>query len=422
MRLSARFIALPILAAALGATPLAAQNQPDSLAERLRRAEEDISQLRTRLEQQAQPTVRSRSLRTVELYGLLVANGYYNDARTNNSDIPAYAEIPTAADTASGLPTSNVGGIARQTRLGFTVSEAQALGALVTGRIETDFVGGQQPSAAGRTSPLLRLRIASVRLDWAHFGLLLGQDWTLLSPQNPTSYAAMGVPMFGYSGNLWFRAPQVRLTAETSWKAHLGIQAAALAPMQPLAQGVVATQPDSAERSGRPTAEGRTYLAWGSGEAAGEIGVAGHLGWLATGGDSLLQSEAVSLDGRIAISSHLVISGEAFSGRALGAFAGGVAQNLGRGGVPVRAEGGWVQVDVRPGSGWQFGGGYGIDDPKDADVLASGRFRNATYSGHLFWRSPSGLVIGAEYKRITTDYASGAYLANHINVYTALAF
>jgi hypothetical protein len=417
-----RPITLAILAAALCTAPLAAQAPADSLAERLRRAEEAIAQLRARLEQQAQPAVRSRSRGTLEVYGLIVANGFYNSAKTNNSDIPAYADVPTTADTASHLPMSNVGATVRQSRLGFQVSGVRSLGALVTGHFQFDFMGGQQPSAAGRTSPLMRIRIASVRLDWAHVGILIGQDWILLATQTPASYAGMGVPLFAYSGNLWSRSPQVRFTAETSWKAHLGIQAAVLAPMQPLAQGALSTQPDSAERSGRPTVEGRAYLAWGSGDLASEVGVAGHAGWLATGGDSLLQSKVVALDGRVALGPHLVISGEAFSGQALGGFSGGVAQNLGLGGVPVRAMGGWVQVDIRPRSGWQVGGGYGIDDPKDEDLLTSGRGRNKTYAAHLIWRPGGGLVLGAEYKRMETLYRAGTLAANHINADTAMSF
>jgi hypothetical protein len=401
---------------------LAAQEPPDSLTARVRRAEEAIEQLQARLAEQTQAAVRSRSRGTLEVYGLIVANGFYNSAKTNNSDIPAYADTLTTAESASRLPMSNVGATVRQSRLGLQVSAVRALGAQVSGHFQFDFVGGQQPSAAGRTSPLMRVRIASIRMDWAHVGLLIGQDWTLLAPQTPTSYAAMGVPLFGYSGNLWFRAPQVRLTAETSWKAHLGIQAAVLAPMQPLAQGAVSTQPDSAERSGRPTVEGRAYLAWGTGDLASEIGVAGHAGWLATGGDSLLQSEAVSLDGRVALGAHLVISGEAFSGQALGAFAGGVAQNLGLGGVPVRAQGGWVQVDIRPRSGWQVGGGYGIDDPNDEDLLLSGRGRNVTYAAHLIWRPGGGLMLGTEWRRTETTYARGTLAVNHINSYAGLSF
>jgi hypothetical protein len=414
-------LALALTALVMSTASLGAQQPQDSLAERVRRAEEAIQQLRAQLERQAPPPVRTRSRHALELYGLILANGFYNSAKANNSDIPLYADTATADDPL-GLPTSNVGAAVRQTRLGLTVSEVRALGATVTGALEVDFFGGQLPSAAGRTSPLLRLRIATVRLDWAHVRLLAGQDWTLLAPQNALSFAALGAPQFASSGNLWARAPQARLTAETEGRTHLGVQGAVLAPMQPRAQGFLATQPDSAERSGRPSAEGRVYLAWGNGETTSEIGVAGHWGWLATATDTLLASRAIAADARIALGRHLVLSGEAYSGRGLGAFGGAVGQNLGVGGVPVRALGGWVQADVRPGPGWQFGGGYGIDDPNDDDLGLNGRGRNVTYATHLIWRPAGGLLFGTEFRRIETTYARGTLAVNHVNAYVGLAF
>ena len=175
-------LALALTASVMSTASLGAQQPQDSLAERVRRAEEAIQQLRAQLERQAPPPVRTRSRHTLELYGLILANGFYNSAKANNSDIPLYADTATADDPL-GLPTSNVGAAVRQTRLGLTVSEVRALGATVTGALEVDFFGGQLPTAAGRTSALVRLRVATVRLDWARVGLLLGQDWTLLAPQ-----------------------------------------------------------------------------------------------------------------------------------------------------------------------------------------------------------------------------------------------
>ena len=400
---------------------LAAQEPPDSLAARVRRAEAAIERLQTQLAEQSQAAVRSRSRNRVELSGLILLNGFYNSGKTNNSDIPVYADTLAPAD-ATGLPTRNLGMAARQTRLGLTVSDVRALGAVVTGQVQVDFFGGQQPSSGGRTFPLLRLRVASVRADWAHIGLLVGQDALVVAPVSPVSFASFSTPLFASSGNLWFRTPQVRVTAETSWSAHLGIQAAALAPLQPLAQGALLTQPDSAERSGRPSFEGRLYLAWGGGETSSEIGVGGHVGWLATTGDSALQSRLVAADARLAIGPHLVIAGEAFTGQALGSLGGAVGQNLGQGHLPVRSRGGWLQVDVRPGAGWQFGGGYGVDDPNTADLPITGRGRNVTYAGHLIWRPDGGVMFGMEFRRIATTYAPGTLAVNHVNAYAGLAF
>ena len=426
MRAAARSLALAVLAAALGAASLPAQVPQDSVLARLRRAEEALEQLRAELGQQGEGAVRSRSRHTLEVTGQVLVNTFFNSAKTNNSDVPLYADTLTPGDI-PGLPTRNLGAAVRQTRLGLSLSDVRAIGAVVSGTVQVDFFGGQQPSTGGRTYPLPRLRVAAARLDWAHVGLLIGQDALVIAPVNPVSFASFATPLFASSGNLWFRAPQVRLTAETSWRAHLGVQAAALAPLQPAAQGALLTQPDSAERSGRPSVEGRLYLAWGDGETASEVGVGAHLGWLATSGDTLLQSHAYAADARIALGPHLAIAGEAFTGQALGALGGAVGQNLGRNHTPIRSRGGWAQLDIKPGAGWEFGGGYGIDDPNVADLplvlgVQSGRGRNVTIAGHLLCRPGGGLLFGVEFRRIETSYVAGTLSVNHINAYAGVAF
>lgn len=430
MRAAARSAALAILAASLGAGALPAQTAQDTLAARLRRAEEAIEQLRAELGRQDQSAMHARSRHTLEITGLVLVNAFYNSGKTNNSDVPLYADSLASSDS-SGLPLHNLGAAVRQTRLGLSLSDVRAIGAVVSATVQIDFYGGQQPSTGGRTNPLPRLRVASARIDWAHVGLLVGQDALVIAPVNPVSFASFATPLFASSGNLWFRAPQVRLTAETSWRAHLGVQAAALAPMQPVAQGALLTQPDSAERSGRPSLEGRIYLAWGDGETASEIGAGGHIGWLATTGDTLLQSHALAADARIAIGRHLVVAGEAFTGQALGALGGAVGQNLGVGHTPIRSRGGWAQLDIKPGAGWEFGGGYGMDDPNTNDLPRSGalwigRGRNVTYGGHLLWRPVGGLLFGVEFRRIQTTWqtvaAHGVATSDHVNAYAGLAF
>jgi hypothetical protein len=358
---------------------------------------------------------------TLTVTGQLLVNAFYNSGKTNNNDVPTYADTLTGAELA-GLPAHNLGTAVRQTRLGLTVSGTRALGASVTGNLQVDFFGGQQPGTGGRTYPLPRLRVASVRADWAHVSVLVGQDALVIAPVSPVSFASYATPLFAYSGNLWFRAPQVRVTAETVWHARFGVQAAALAPLQPAAQGVLLTQPDSAERSARPSLEGRLYAKWGRGDAVSEVGFGGHVGWLATTGDTLLRSQAVAADARIAIGPHLVLAGEAFSGEALGALGGAIGQNLGRLHVPVGTRGGWLQADVRPDATWEFGGGFGIDHPVAGDLAAGGRERNVTWAGHLLCHPGGGVLLGAEFRRIETAYASRTLAVTNLNTYAGLSF
>jgi hypothetical protein len=415
------------LAAILLAAPLAAQDPQDSaqavtdsLRERLDAAERAIERLRRQAAELDQAKVGSRSRNRVELSGTLLLNGFFSDARVNNSDNPTF--VVTPQDT-SGLPNGYGAASVRQTTLGLNVSGAQALGANLTGDLQIDFYGGQQPSAGGRTFPVPRIRTMSARLDWRHVGLIVGQESQIISPWNPGSLAMVGVPGFTNAGNLWFWVPQLRVTVETGARPRLGFQAAALSPMLGSPQGSFNTQPDSAEKSQRPFVQGRVYTGWGDGDTETQIGAGIHRGWIATTGDSLLTSEAFTADARIALGDKVVLVGEGFVGAALaGLGGGGIGQEFGINGIPVDSRGGWVQLLVRPTPAWELGGGWGMDDPDDADLPTTGRLKNRTVEGHVTLRPGGGFFVGGELRKITTTYQAGDLSAWHINVYSGIAF
>lgn len=363
-----------------------------------------------------QPAAQPR--RTVELTGFVLINGFYNSAGVNNSDVPQIA----AADT---IGVGSVGGTIRQTRLGVLVNEPGVLRGDFSGELDVDFFGGQQPSSGGRTFPLLRLRRALAMLTWTGTGssmqLLIGQEGPLVADRSPRSLASIGFPDFAGAGNLWLWIPQVRLTGEFGTTLRLGLQGAILAPGTGAPQPAFTTQPDSAERSGRPSLESRLRLAWGPPDDPSEIGIGGHIGWFlgndTLSGDSLLVSHAATADGRFKFG-MIELLGEAFVGQALaGLGGGGVGQNTGGGGAPVQTKGGWGQLNLRPNTEWMFGGGCGIDDPDDADVgaAAGGRLKNLVCEGHLEWRPRGPMVFGFEFRHFKTSYVAGDFTANHIN-------
>src|SRR5438034_535316 len=115
--------------------------------------------------------------RTLELTGLVLVNGFFTNARVNNSDVPQFAD--------SLAPASAVGGTIRQTRLGLLVTEPDVLRGSFSGEVDLDFFGGQQPSSGGRTFPLVRLRRAVGIVSWAHAQLLFGQESPLVAERSP---------------------------------------------------------------------------------------------------------------------------------------------------------------------------------------------------------------------------------------------
>jgi hypothetical protein len=350
--------------------------------------------------------------RTIEFAGQMLVNGFWNDARVNNSDVP---QIALADTNAAG----GGGGTLRQTRLRLFVTEPDVLHGQAAAELDVDFFGGQPP-AGGRTFPVLRLRRAIATVSWSHAELLFGQEGPLVAGREPRSLASVGFPDFASAGNLWLWIPQARVTFQTGYTVRLGLQGALLAPTANGPVGAFATQPDSAERTGRPFAQGRLRLGWGPADDPSEIAVGGHIGWLrgfdATTGDSLIQSSAITADARFKLD-EIEIIGEAFMGQALGVLGGGgIGQSIGLNGVPVRSKGGWGQLNLRLRRSVTVGGGCGLDDPDDADLVATGAQRNLVCAGMVDWHPTGPLVFGVELRRITTDYAAGQFTATHLNV------
>src|SRR5256885_8234185 len=205
--------------------------------------------------------------RTVELTGLVLMNGFFTNARVNNSDVPQFAD--------SLAPASAVGGTLRQTRLGVLVTDPDVLRGSFSGDVDLDFFGGQQPSTGGRTFPLVRLRRAVGIVSWPHAQLLFGQESPLVAERSPRSLASVGTPDFATAGNLWLWLPQFRATLEQGYTLRLAEQVAVLAPTSGTAQGLFNTQPDSAERSGRPYLQARVRLAPGPLDDSSEIAIRG---------------------------------------------------------------------------------------------------------------------------------------------------
>jgi len=364
------------------------------------------------------PAAAPTAKRTIELTGLVLVNGFFTNARVNNSDVPQFVD--------SLAPASAVGGTIRQTRLGLLVTEPDVLRGSFSGEVDVDFYGGQQPSSGGRTFPLLRLRRAVGIVSWDHAQVLFGQESPLVAERSPRSLASVGFPDFAGAGNLWLWLPQFRATLEQGYTLRLAEQVAVLAPTSGTAQGLFNTQPDSAERSRRPYLQARVRLAWGPTDDPSEVAIGGHLGWLASG-DTLFQSRAVTADARVKVGPVELLA-EAFSGKALaGLGGGGIGQNIGPTGAEVRTKGGWGQLNIRPRREVLVGGGCGLDDPDDGDLSDAlgnphGRLKNFACEGHVDFRPAGPLVFGIEFRRLETTYPSGKFTANHFNLTAGYRF
>src|SRR6266496_3028133 len=299
--------------------------------------------------------------RTVELTGLVLMNGFFTNARVNNSDVPQFAD--------SLAPASAVGGTLRQTRLGVLVTDPDVLRGSFSGEVDLDFFGGQQPSTGGRTFPLVRLRRAVGIVSWPHAQLLFGQESPLVAERSLRSHASVGFPDFAAAGNLWLWVPQVRATLEQGFSLRLAEQVAVLAPTSGTAQGLFTTQPDSAELLAEAF----------SGKALAGLGGGG-------------------------------------IGQSFGPTGDPVRTKGGWGQLNVRPR---REVIVGAGCGIDD-----PDDGDLSDALGNprGRLKNVVCEGHVDLRPRGPLVFGVEFRRLETTYPSGKFTANHFNLAAGYRF
>jgi hypothetical protein len=384
----------------------------DSLAERLRRAEEAIALLREQMATQAESQVQSASRVHVELFGRVLVNGFHNSDSTNNSDVPQFA-APSGGRAQGGL-----GGAIRQTSLGVRVDVSRVLGGRFDGELHSDFFGGQQPSVGGRHFPIFRIRTARGILTWNRAELLFGQEVPLIAGLNPVSVASFGTSEFATAGNLWLWLPQVRGTWVISKKGRVGVQGAVLAPTTGDPVGTFDTGLDPAERSDRPYVQARIRTQWGDEDTRGEIGFGVHKGWLRGTNGSLVSSDAIAADARVPLGSHVEVRAEAYSGQALrGLGGGGIGQNLTTTGDPIKDRGGWGQLILRPNTLLEVASGCGTGDPKDVTGLPAGRQKNVACEAHITTHPGGPVVASVGLRQHRTTYqGTGVAKNTHLNL------
>ncbi len=355
-------------------------------------------------------------------HGILLMNGFYNDAEVNNADLPSQATPP-----ASAFPQKVMGATVRQTRLVGTGDLAGFAGGTLHAELDVDFFGGQFGS--GRLNPVPRIRRAFGEMKWDRLSVLIGQESPVVADVNPRSLATLGVPGFAAAGNLWFWIPQIRggydLTGGDGMR--IGIDAALLAPVGDALPPAPTTPgaPTASERSGRPMIESRLRVRWGDG---GEIGVGGHLGWLATTTpDEMIESNAVVVTGIIPLGRSVELRGEWFTGQALATLGGGgIGQSLHADTTALATTGGWASITFMPNEKWEIGGGYGYDDPDESSAdaaLAAFKTNNTQYNARVQWRA-APVVFAFEYRHLATTYggAVGEVTASHFNLAMGLEF
>lgn len=433
--------------AAPGTAVVVSPNEPGagssaSTEQRLSAVEENTQLLATEVRTQYQTKIESASKYRVRLSGLVLMNLFRNSGFVDNQDFPTYAAPGSIYER-----RETFGATLRQSELGLEVFGPQIAGAKSSGQIQFDFGGGFPANTlSGVNTGLVRMRTASVRLDWENTSVIAGQDNLFISPLDPTSIASLVIPSLGYSGNLWAWTPQLRV--ERRFK---------LSPDQ-----VVSLQGGILDNvTGEPSPSGnRKALA---GESTAQPAYAARAGWtrtingrpLAFGASGYLSRQhwgptwdatgwTAATDWKIPFTSRLELSGELFRGLAAGGIGAGIGQSV----VfdanassnplgskiefrPLNSVGGWSQLKFIATPKLEFNGAFGMDSPFSADfrgiaapityyprVLTSNRSEMMNF----IFRPRSDLLLSGEYRHLRTSQIGVINDADQVNLVMGVLF
>jgi len=194
-------------------------------------------------------------------------------------------------------------------------------------------------------------------------------------------------------GQLGFPRPQVRvdLRARTSATTHVIAELAAVAPTQTLDVGEGLLGGDA----GFP--DGFARLSFGGGEteskdewqSAHAIGISGHLGRRRFATDAGFFERAtwsLGADLEFVLPTRTRFLGRAWMGSLVGDLGGAVFQTVSpRTLAPIRARGFWVALGQRLSKRFRTHVGFGVDDPKNADLGPEERSMNQAAFANVFW-------------------------------------
>jgi hypothetical protein len=425
-------------AAANEATPAPAAASEPGIADRVTALEEDSQLLNSKVNDQYQTKIEAASKYRIRLSGIVLLNVFNNHGSVDNQDFPTWA-IPANA----GLATQSLGASLRQSEVGLEVFGPDLAGAKTTGNLQVDFSGGFANAPDGVNSGLLRLRIATLRMDWKNTSLVVGQDNAFVSPLSPTSFASLAVPAFGYAGNLWGWIPQVRVEHRfyLSEGQNITLQGGLMDNVAgELPSTGVERVAQAGETSGQPAYGAR--VAW-TRSVFGmplTVGAAGYYSRQVWPFNNHVDGWAGMTDWSIPLTKRVSLTGEFYRGRGIGGLGGGVGRSVLFTGDPnpyaklqaLNSVGGWSQLKFRATNKLEFNGAVGVDNPYAADVrgfpLSPGYFpaallQNRSALLNFIYRPRSDLLFSGEYRHLRTfDIDSGSPTADQVNLMMGILF
>lgn len=327
---------------------------------------------------------------TVKPYGYIKLDAIYETGNSYPGNYTLWAQDPGNSDGVFHVT-------ARQTRLGLAVKGISFGNFKVTGKVEVDFHSSGVPENKSYNF----MRHAFLTISNGSFTIIAGQTSDIISPLVPSS---LNYPVLWCAGNIGYRRPQLSFRQDfKSGKSTFTIQG-----------GIVRTITGDYDgdgindgiAAGFPTVQGRIggKFALGSGSSL-QLGFSGHYG--KSKGDVEFTSDSINVDFLLVVSKFKIIA-EYFSGKNLGTYLGGIAQNVNLNtNEEINAKGFYVNAVAAVSKKVQFSFGYGMDDPDDNNLnysSGSSRTKNTSIFGNIVINLSPSLKIGLQVSNWQTDY------------------
>lgn len=419
--------------------PSSGESALHKVEKRLTSVEEQQGLLQSEMKDQNQEKVESASKYRVQLSGIALFNAFTNSGQADSLDVPQVAEGPEPLAS-----NTQFGATVRQSEIGLQVFGPDLAGARIHGEVQTDFFGGFPSAPNGSTSGIMRIRTATVHLDWQNTSIVAGQDSLFFAPVTPTSFASLAEPAFAYSGGLWAWAPQIRLEhrfhySESSTVLVQGGLLDSLSGETPYDSYFTVAQ--AGERSGQPAYAGR--IAWQRTSSGREttLGVGGYYGSQNWGFGRNIPGWALTGDWNAPLGRWFSLSGEIYRGHAAGGLGAGLGRSVLYNGpltdpltsvLGLNSVGGWGQLKFHPLERLEFNAAFGEDESFGSDLR---RFQSArSYFDPALNRNQSGLfnvifyprsdlVLSLEYRRLrTSEISNSIYRASQVNLGIGVLF
>jgi len=367
--------------------------------------EERVAQQEQRVADLSQAKVEASQRLPVSLTGMVLFNAFMNGTYSGGQ------QYPTSASPAAGH--TNAGATLSQSVIGLTYQGPRVLGgAQVNASMLMDLWGGNPSSSLDH---LIRLRIATVSLNWNTRSLTLGQDKPIVSPRQPDSLAQVAFSPLTGAGNLWLWQPQVRFEQRFAMGENMGLraQAGVYETSEPTASA--GTEYAATLSPSRPAAQGR-FEFWRSFGSAARVEIAPGFHASETHVANVsIPSRLFTVDWLVQPISKVQFTGMFFQGEDAAGL-GGLRQGftaVGQTVKAVHATGGWSQVTFQVLPRLALHVYAGQESNRPADLLAGLIGRNFLYAGNAVYRLGSNVLLGFEASQLRTTYVGLPYRTNN---------